>query len=117
MVAPVRCCPAVELAGAPQMPASLLAFAMLARSGPLDAVLLCTPALVPAVDHRLAKASPPPPEAAVFCAGLPRFAMDVEVAVEDPKDCGVDVGIDGRVVENADGVDWLLFIEALTEVK
>lgn len=98
------------------MPASLLALAMLARSGPLDTGLLCTPALLPAADHKFAKASPPLLGAADFCAGFPRFAIDVGVEVEDAKEGWVDVGMEGRA-ENADGVDWLVFMEALTDVK
>lgn len=91
-------------AGAPQMVASLLALAILARSGPFDAVLLCMPDLLPALDQRFANASPPLLALLDFCAGLPRFAIEVGVELEDLNDDCVDAGIVGRA-ENAEGVD------------
>ena len=94
----------LDAAGAPQIPASLFALAMLARLGPCEIGLLCTPALVPAADHRLAKASPPLLAVLVLAAGLPRFAMDVGVDVEDANEGWLEVGMDGRAA-NADGFD------------
>jgi hypothetical protein len=62
----------------PHRPALLFSFAMLARSGPLEICLLCTPALLPALDQMLAKASPLTfPPVLDFVAGLPRLAIDV----------------------------------------
>jgi len=67
----------------PQMPASLLALAMLARSGPLLAlvVLVCTPALAVAVDQSEPKASPPL-AGVTLATGFPRDAIDVDDVYE-----------------------------------
>ena len=59
------------------MPASLLALAILARFGPFDPAFFCTPAVLPAVDQRLAKTSPPP-AAPGLAVGFPSVAADVE---------------------------------------
>ena len=85
---------------APQIPAELFAFAMLARSGPFcTPVVLLTPALVLAELQRLPNASPPPLDAD-FGVGLPNEAADVEDVYEgvapvigvDAVDEGVDKG-------------------------
>ena len=98
-----------EVAGAPQMPAELLALAILARSGPLlEAEPLLIPAPVDAVDQRELNASAPPPgfDPAV---GLPRVAADVE----DPYDgCCTEDGMFGLFEMGAEPDAWLW-----TEVK
>jgi len=90
---------AVELAedAAPQIPAWLFAFAMLARSSPFCASeVLLTPALVLAVLHSDPKTSPLPLEAGLG-AGLPSAAAEVGAAnegVSPPRGVdAVDVGV------------------------
>lgn len=81
-VAPGRGCDNPDgAAGAPHIPASLLALAMLARSGPFVAFFVCTPAFVLAEDHKDPKASPPV-GAFVLAVGLPSVAA----LVDDVKD-------------------------------
>lgn len=70
--------------GVPHIAASFFAFAMLARSGPLEftpptpaADLFAMPALPLAVDQRDPKASPPAPPAVLDEVGLPRDAAAV----------------------------------------
>jgi len=96
---------AVELAAeaAPQIPAWLFAFAILARSGPFCASdVLLTPALVLAVLHSDPKTSPPPLEAGLD-AGLPSAAAEDDEANEGVAPLmgvdAVDVGV-GWVVCN-----------------
>jgi hypothetical protein len=73
---------AVALVLLPQMPASLLALAILARSGPFccDAVVFARPDDAAAVDHREPKTSPLEAAGVVvvgWAVGLPRDAMVV----------------------------------------
>jgi hypothetical protein len=96
----------------PHIPASLFAFAMLARSGPLLTLLLCTPAFEEAVDHKLLNASAPDP-VEVLATGLPRVAADVEEEYDGLLMLGFVAGRD----ENADVVEGVLLIDVLTEVK
>jgi hypothetical protein len=96
----------------PQIPASLFAFAMLARSGPLLTLLLCTPAFEEAVVHKLLNTSAPDP-VEVLATGLPRVAADVEEEYDGLLMLGCVAGRD----ENADVVEGVLLIDVLTEVK
>ena len=93
------------------MPASLLAFAMLARSGPFDALFFCTPAVLPAEDHKLANISPP-----LATTGLPVGFPSVAADVDEPNDDWLALeGIFGRE-EKADMPEEPLFMDALTDV-
>lgn len=93
------------------MPASLFAFAILARSDPLGApALFCTPAFVLADDQRLPNASPPV-ACPAFDAGLPSVAADVDDAYES----WFDDATDGRAV-NADVAEGTMLIDAEIDV-
>ena len=70
----------------------------------------CTPAVLPAVDQRFAKTSPPP-AAADLAVGLPRVAADVDEGYEAWLGLGEAVGL-----ENAERPDGPVLIAELTEV-
>jgi hypothetical protein len=107
---PIPPAPAPE--DVPQIPASLFAFAILARSGPLLTLLLCTPAFDEAVDHKLPKASAPAPVDAL-ATGLPSVAAEVE---EEYEGLLLFMFVAGWE-ENAVAVEALLLMDVLTEVK
>ena len=96
----------------PQIPASLFALAMLARSGPLLAVapLFGTPAEALAVDQRDPKASLP--VVVGLEAGFLRDAAEVEEAYEGC--CGVEkVGFDENALDDVAGA---VLMDDCTEV-
>jgi len=103
---PLPVCPALAMlgvdaigldcvgAGAPQIPAELFAFAILAKSGPFEAPVFCLdkPAVDDAVDHKELNTSP-------LAAG---FVVDVgfpsvEAEVEENDGCWTEEGKFGRL--------------------
>jgi len=81
-------------AGVPQIPAELLALAILAKSGPFEAPVFCLdkPAVEDAVDHNELNTSPLA-AGLVVAVGLP----SVEAEVEENDGCWTEEGKFGRL--------------------